>query len=76
MFYYKIFNVFLYSFDISKVGGMYVNETSSNIGKAFEYVKQIAKKSEKPVILFLDEMPEYSRQLLETLRQELLHWNE
>ncbi|MBQ8847658.1 MAG: ATP-binding protein [Candidatus Gastranaerophilales bacterium] len=46
----------MYSFDISKVGGMYVNETSSNIGKAFEYVKQIAKKSEKPVILFLDEM--------------------
>ena len=46
----------MYTLDISKIGSSYVNETARNVNNAFEYVKQQAKKSEKPVILFLDEM--------------------
>lgn len=46
----------MYTLDISKVGSSYINETSKNIKAAFEYIKDEAKKSPKPVILFLDEM--------------------
>ncbi|MBQ8635738.1 ATP-binding protein [bacterium] len=46
----------MYSLDLSKIGASYVNETAKNVGKSFEYVKKQAEKSDKPVILFLDEM--------------------
>ena len=46
----------MYSMDLSKVGTSYINETAKNIRKAFDFVSKKASKSEKPVILFLDEM--------------------
>lgn len=46
----------MYTLDVSKVGSSYINETSKNIKAAFEFIKSEAKKSPKPVILFLDEM--------------------
>ncbi len=46
----------MYCLDLSKVGSVYVNETSSNIRKAFEQLEAEAKKSQKPVVLFMDEM--------------------
>ncbi len=46
----------MYLLDLSKTGSSYVNGTVKNISQAFEYVKEQAKNSEKPVLLFLDEM--------------------
>jgi len=46
----------MYSLDLSKFGSSYVNGTASNIAKAFDYVIEQAKDSEKPVILFMDEL--------------------
>ena len=46
----------MFKMDISKVGSSYVNKTANNIGKAFEVIFNAAQKTEKPVILFMDEM--------------------
>ena len=46
----------MYSFDLSKIGSSFVNETTRNVGKAMEFVEKQAKKSKIPVILFMDEM--------------------
>ena len=46
----------MYMIDVSKVGSSYINESAKNIGTVFEDVKQKAKDSEKPIILFMDEM--------------------
>lgn len=46
----------MYTLDLSKFGSSYVNGTSTNVAKAFEYVKEQAKKSDKPVLLFMDEL--------------------
>ena len=46
----------MYILDLSQVGSTYVNGTVINIAKAFKEIEDIAKKSEKPIILFMDEM--------------------
>lgn len=46
----------MFNFDLSKIGSSYVNKTSNNIATVFEIVSKIAQKSEKPVILFMDEL--------------------
>ncbi len=46
----------MYTMDISKVGTMWINKTANNIRDAFEYIFEKAKKSDKPVILFMDEV--------------------
>ncbi len=46
----------MYMLDLSQVGSSYVNGTVINIRKAFDEVEKIAKHSDKPVILFMDEM--------------------
>lgn len=46
----------MYLLDISRVGSSYINETSNQIQNAYDYVKEQASKSDKPVILFMDEM--------------------
>ncbi len=45
----------LYKMDISKIGSKYINETSTNIQKAFDALCKIAKENNKPVLLFMDE---------------------
>lgn len=46
----------MYLLKLSKLGSHYVNQTSINIQKAFDEIKEIASKSDKPVILFMDEV--------------------
>lgn len=46
----------LLKFQISKVGSKYINETSNNYQKAFEYAEKYAAAVKKPVILFIDEI--------------------
>ncbi len=46
----------MYKMDLSTVGSTYINGTVLNIKSGFEELKKIASKSEKPVILFMDEM--------------------
>ena len=46
----------MYKLDLSQVGSTYVNGTVINIAKAFNELEEIAKKSPKPVLLFMDEM--------------------
>ena len=46
----------MYMMDVSKVGSMYVNKTSNNIQEAFEFIFKAAKDSQKPIILFMDEI--------------------
>ena len=46
----------MYRLDVSKAGSKYVNQTSINIQKAFDSLKEKAAKSGKPVLLFMDEV--------------------
>lgn len=52
----------MYSFDLSKIGSAYVNQTANNIQEAYDYVKKEADKSQKPVIIFMDEMDSFLTQ--------------
>lgn len=46
----------LYLLNISKLGSDYLNQTAKNIQAAFDEVISIAEKSDKPILLFMDEM--------------------
>ena len=46
----------MYKLDLSQVGSTYVNGTVINIAKAFGELEEIAKKSDKPILLFMDEL--------------------
>lgn len=46
----------LYKLKISKSGSIYVNGSAKNVQEAYEYVKNIAKETGKPVFLAMDEM--------------------
>ena len=46
----------MFKLDISKAGSKYVNQTANNIEKAFSYIKLCAKKTDKPILLFMDEV--------------------
>lgn len=46
----------LYTMTLGDLGSKYVNETSNNISAAFDEIIQIANKSQKPCLLFLDEI--------------------
>ena len=45
----------MYKLDLSNVGSTYVNESAINVANAFKEVEEIASKSDKPIILFMDE---------------------
>ncbi len=46
----------MYKMDVSKIGSKFVNQTATNIQKAFEYLGQITQETQKPVLLFMDEI--------------------
>ena len=46
----------MYKFKTSKVGSIYVDGKALNLQKAYDYLKDVAKDSGKPVIMFIDEM--------------------
>ena len=46
----------MYKMDISKIGSKFVNQTASNIQKAFDYLGKVTKETGKPVLLFMDEI--------------------
>ena len=46
----------MYKMDVSKTGSKYVNQSSNNIQTAFDYLASKAKNSEKPILLFMDEV--------------------
>ena len=46
----------MYSMDVSKIGSSYVNKTANNLEKAFNFLKDRARSSQKPVLLFMDEV--------------------
>lgn len=46
----------LYKLKVGKTGSKYVNETSTNVQKAYEYVAAMAHNYETPVFLAIDEM--------------------
>ncbi|MBQ1612593.1 MAG: ATP-binding protein, partial [Alphaproteobacteria bacterium] len=50
----------LYNLKISKAGSSYINETAANLQEAFEYAKNLAKESGKPVLLRIDELETFS----------------
>lgn len=45
----------MYKMDVSKLGSMYVNQTSKNIEKAFKNLALLTQTTKKPIILFMDE---------------------
>lgn len=46
----------MYKIDISKIGSSYVNKTANNLQNIFDALASQAKKSKKPIILFMDEV--------------------
>ncbi len=46
----------LYLLDVSKFGSAYINRTSKNLSKAFDEAIKIAKDTNKPILLFMDEI--------------------
>lgn len=51
----------MYQINIADLGSEYIHKTGSNIAKAIDTVKAKAKTSQKPVILFLDELDAMTR---------------
>lgn len=49
-------NLPLYKLKISKSGSKYINESSTNIQKAYEYLKEVAQTNGTPVLFAIDEM--------------------
>jgi len=46
----------MYMVDIGKTGSHFVNQTSNNLQKAFDYIISTTEKTKKPCIIFLDEV--------------------
>lgn len=46
----------MYKLKISKAGSKYINESSRNIQKAYEYICDVAEKTGKPVLFVIDEL--------------------
>ena len=46
----------MFKMDVSKVGSKYVNQTSNNIQAVFEFLSKHNQKTQKPCILFMDEV--------------------
>jgi len=46
----------MYKFKVSKVGSTFVNGSSIQTQEAYDYIKDIAKESGKPVLMMMDEM--------------------
>ena len=46
----------LYKLKLGRAGSEFVNKTSKNIQEVFDYLKNVASKSGKPVLLFMDEV--------------------
>lgn len=51
----------LYKLKMSDLGSKYIHETGENISKMINEIKEKAQRSEKPVILFLDELDGLAR---------------
>ncbi len=51
----------MYKLKISKAGSEYINKSSSNVQKAFNYVANIAAETGKPVLFVMDEMESMTR---------------
>lgn len=45
----------MYKLKISKIGSQFVNGSANNLQNAYSYIRQQAKESGKPVIMFIDE---------------------
>lgn len=41
---------------VGKAGSCFINQTSNNYEKAFEYAADLSKKNKSPVLFFIDEM--------------------
>ena len=50
----------MYKLKISKVGSQYINGSACNLEEAYNYIKQQAKDTGKPVIMFIDEMEAFT----------------
>lgn len=46
----------MYNLNLSQVGSSFVNGTAIKVAKAFDEAFKLAQKSDKPIILFMDEM--------------------
>ena len=46
----------MYRLDVSKVGSKYVNQSAVNIEEAFQVLTAKAQESDKPILLFMDEV--------------------
>ena len=49
-------NIPLYKLKLSKLGSSYINQTSTNIQKAFDYLEEVSKEKGTPVFLLMDEI--------------------
>ena len=49
-------NIPLYKLKLSKLGSSYINETATNIQKAFDYLEEVSKEKGTPVFLLMDEI--------------------
>lgn len=62
----------VYKLGIDKAGSKYINETSTNIRKSFDYAEAAARTFEKPVVLFMDEIDSLIMKRSEALNEENL----
>ena len=49
-------NIPLYKLKLSKLGSSYINQTPTNIQKAFDYLEEVSKEKGTPVFLLMDEI--------------------
>jgi len=54
-------NVPLFKLQVGKAGSKFINQTSNNYQKVFDYVAEYAKKNDTPCILFIDEVDGFTK---------------
>ncbi len=54
-------NVPLFKLQVGKAGSKFINQTSNNYQKVFDYVAEYGKKNDTPCILFIDEVDGFTK---------------
>ena len=63
-------NLELYLLNVSKIGSKFINQTANNLEAAFSFLKKRAVKSNKPVLLFMDEVDSLSSNRSDSTNEE------
>lgn len=54
-------NFRMYKMNVSQIGAMYVNKSANNLEEAFQFLYDVAKNKDMPILLFMDEVDSFAK---------------